>query len=77
MHDIILAKKVAKIAKKAGDAIMDIYNNSDNFQVQHKPDESPLTIADQAANEIICLFEAPEDFKASTGPLLICSISSA
>ena len=55
MHDIILAKKVAKIAKKAGDAIMDIYNNSDNFQVQHKADESPLTIADQAANEIICL----------------------
>ncbi|MFT6320051.1 MAG: 3'(2'), 5'-bisphosphate nucleotidase, partial [Granulosicoccus sp.] len=52
MYDINLAKEVAKIAKKAGDAIMKIYDNSDNFQVQHKADESPLTIADQAANEI-------------------------
>ena len=54
MYDMNLAKEVAKIAKKAGDAIMNIYDNSDNFQVQHKADESPLTIADQAANEIIC-----------------------
>jgi 3'(2'), 5'-bisphosphate nucleotidase len=54
MYDINLAKEVTKIAKKAGDAIMKIYDNSDNFQVQHKADESPLTIADQAANEIIC-----------------------
>ena len=54
MYDINLAKEVAKIAKKAGDAIMKIYDNSDNFQVEHKADESPLTIADQAANEIIC-----------------------
>lgn len=54
MYDINLAKEVAKIAKKAGDAIMKIYDNSDNFQVQLKADESPLTIADQAANEIIC-----------------------
>lgn len=54
MYNMNLAKEVAKIAKKAGDAIMKIYDNSDNFQVQHKADESPLTIADQAANEIIC-----------------------
>lgn len=54
MYNMSLAKEVAKIAKKAGDAIMKIYDNSDNFQVQQKADESPLTIADQAANEIIC-----------------------
>jgi len=54
MYDMNLAKEVAKIAKKAGDAIMKIYDNSDDFQVQQKIDESPLTIADQAANEVIC-----------------------
>ena len=55
MYNMNLAKEVAKIAKKAGDAIMKIYDNSDDFQVQHKADESPLTIADQAANDVICL----------------------
>jgi 3'(2'), 5'-bisphosphate nucleotidase len=55
MYNMNLAIEVAKIAKKAGDAIMKIYDNSDDFQVQHKADESPLTIADQAANEVICL----------------------
>lgn len=54
MYDMTLAKEVAKIAKKSGDAIMKIYDNSDDFQVQHKADESPLTIADQAANDVIC-----------------------
>ena len=29
------------------------------------------------AKEIICLLEAPEDLRASIGPLLTCSISSA
>ena len=54
MFDINLAKEVAKIAKKAGEAIMKIYDNLDDFQVQQKADESPLTIADQAANDVIC-----------------------
>lgn len=54
MHDMNLAKEVAKIAKKAGEAILKIYNMSDDFQVQQKADESPLTIADQAANDVIC-----------------------
>ncbi len=54
MIDINLAKEVAKIAKIAGEAIMKIYDNSDDFQVQQKSDESPLTIADQAANDVIC-----------------------
>ncbi|WP_444996887.1 3'(2'),5'-bisphosphate nucleotidase CysQ [Aliikangiella sp. IMCC44359] len=39
-------------AKKAGNAIMDVYN-SDDFNVQIKGDDSPLTRADLAAHHII------------------------
>ncbi|WP_432666113.1 3'(2'),5'-bisphosphate nucleotidase CysQ [Wukongibacter baidiensis] len=49
-----LAKElnVAKnLAIKAGEAIMKIYSNS--FDVEYKEDESPITIADKNANEII------------------------
>lgn len=49
---------VAAIAKEAGDAIMKIYNGTplDQWQSisQQKSDGSPLTLADSAANEIIC-----------------------
>lgn len=48
-----LAIEVTKIARDAGDAIMKIYG-TDDFQVQTKGDESPLTIADSTANGIIC-----------------------
>ncbi len=41
-----------RLALKAGDAIMDIYRSSD-LNVQLKPDKSPVTAADQAADEII------------------------
>ena len=45
--------EIAKIAAiKAGEAIMKIYNTVD-FQVEYKKDDSPLTIADKASNEII------------------------
>ncbi|MBU2019903.1 MAG: 3'(2'),5'-bisphosphate nucleotidase CysQ [Bacteroidetes bacterium] len=37
---------------KAGDAILEIYGQ-DDFQIQNKEDESPLTAADLAANDII------------------------
>lgn len=37
---------------EAGKEIMKIYE-TDNFQVENKEDESPLTIADKAANDII------------------------
>jgi 3'(2'), 5'-bisphosphate nucleotidase len=43
---------VKQVAKKAGDAIMAIYN-SDDFDVQIKGDDSPLTKADLAAHRII------------------------
>ncbi len=48
-----LAIEVTAIAKDAGDAIMKIYG-TDDFQVESKGDESPLTIADKTGNDIIC-----------------------
>ncbi|MCB0566472.1 MAG: 3'(2'),5'-bisphosphate nucleotidase CysQ [Phaeodactylibacter sp.] len=48
-----LAKEVIQIARQAGGAIMAIYGR-DDFGVELKKDESPLTLADKAANDIIC-----------------------
>ena len=42
---------VVAIAKKAGDAIMQIYKQ--DFEVEFKQDNSPLTLADKKANDII------------------------
>ena len=42
----------------AGRAIMEIYE-SDSFEVEYKEDESPLTLADKTANEIISEFLIP------------------
>lgn len=53
MNLIALAESVSQIARKAGEAIMDIYNNEDNFQVEAKSDSSPLTMADRKGNEVI------------------------
>ena len=38
-------------AKKAGEAVMDIYGT--DFRVEHKDDRSPLTLADKRSNTII------------------------
>ena len=43
---------IVTIAKKAGDAIMDIYDK--DFIVEYKDDKSPLTEADTKANKMIC-----------------------
>ena len=44
-----------KIAEKAGQAIMNIYNgDATKWDVDHKSDDSPLTRADKEANQIIC-----------------------
>ncbi len=40
------------LALEAGDKIMEIYN-SDDFEVRSKSDDSPVTIADEAADAII------------------------
>ena len=51
MLDQIDIQDIVKIAKDAGKAIMKIYNQ--NFDVEYKKDSSPLTLADQKANQII------------------------
>jgi len=40
-----------QIIKQAGDLILEVYNT--DFSVDYKEDESPLTIADQKANDLI------------------------
>lgn len=49
-----LARQVGTIARRAGAAILDIYNREEDFGVEKKADDSPLTIADRTANRIIC-----------------------
>lgn len=46
-----LLPSVIKIARDAGDRILDIYGT--DFDVEHKADESPLTAADLASHEAI------------------------
>ncbi len=49
-----LALQIVPIAREAGAAILEVYNKSGDIQVDHKADDSPLTLADQAANKVIC-----------------------
>ncbi len=52
MLENINIEDIKKIAIKAGDGVMAIYEN--DFTVKYKEDNSPLTEADIKANEIIC-----------------------
>ncbi|CAM4151291.1 3'(2'),5'-bisphosphate nucleotidase CysQ [Vreelandella rituensis] len=58
-----LMAEVASIAQRAGDAIMAVYAR-DDFGIQNKADDSPLTEADLAAHELIVagLQKLPERF---------------
>lgn len=47
-----LLDSVADIARRAGDAILQVYNSAD-FDVERKGDDSPLTAADLAAHRLI------------------------
>lgn len=47
-----LIDNVQEIAKEAGEAILEVYN-SDDFSIEQKDDNSPLTRADKAANDVI------------------------
>ena len=47
-----ICKIFRSLALTSGDVIMDIYN-SDNFEVSLKSDDSPVTIADKKADEVI------------------------
>lgn len=51
MLNKIEIQDIIDIAKQAGDAIMKIYQQ--DFQVEYKADESPLTQADKSAHNII------------------------
>lgn len=46
---------IQKIAQEAGQAIMQVYEQpTANWQLEQKADDSPLTLADQRSNAIIC-----------------------
>ena len=56
MIDILEARFVTdliRISEAAGRAIMDVYDKGAQVDVRLKSDDSPLTLADQRANEII------------------------
>jgi len=48
-----LQQPLITLVQKAGEAILDIYERSHQYAVQIKPDHSPLTQADLAANEVL------------------------
>ena len=49
----MLAKNVSDIAREAGKRILEVYDD-DDFGVETKSDDSPLTRADRLSNEVIC-----------------------
>ena len=49
-----LIPSLLQIARDAGGAILNIYEQPEQLHVEQKADESPLTAADQAANALIC-----------------------
>ena len=49
-----MIEELKSIAIEAGKAVMEIYS-TDDFQVESKGDDSPLTVADRESNRIICL----------------------
>ena len=51
MNQTELLEETLILARKAGSAIMGIYNK--DFNVEYKADESPVTDADLAAHKII------------------------
>lgn len=57
-------------AKRAGEVILDVYNS--DFAVEHKDDESPLTLADTRSHEIITN-ELKQQVIANTPPFPILS----
>lgn len=48
-----LAEKIAQISVDAGVVIMEVYNAADGIDTDTKKDDSPVTIADQKAEELI------------------------
>lgn len=49
-----IIEEVCIIAKEAGNKILEIYDNPESIGLTYKEDASPLTLADQASNRVIC-----------------------
>ncbi|MEM6966511.1 MAG: 3'(2'),5'-bisphosphate nucleotidase CysQ, partial [Bacteroidota bacterium] len=49
-----LIEDLKQISIDAGNAIMEIYQDETKFGVTEKSDSSPLTLADQKSNQVIC-----------------------
>ena len=60
--------EILKIAKRAGDAILEVYNT--DFDVENKEDNSPLTLADKRSNNIIVDFLKSFEYKGNISPIL-------
>ena len=54
MQYIQLIPELLKIARQAGDTILNIYRKFEHIEVEQKSDNSPLTLADRASNDLIC-----------------------
>jgi 3'(2'), 5'-bisphosphate nucleotidase len=54
MNHLFLVEELIKIVTLAGDKIMEVYHNEALFnEIEQKADNSPLTLADRLANQII------------------------
>ena len=53
-QDNLFLENMINLIRECNKVILDIYNS--NFEVINKNDNSPLTLADQKSNEIICNF---------------------
>ncbi len=49
-----LIDQLLPIAVKAGEAILEVYHSASDIEIVSKADDSPLTKADKAANDVIC-----------------------
>lgn len=48
-----MLEQICQLSRKAGDAIMQVYNGETPVDITHKSDDSPVTAADIAAHHII------------------------
>jgi 3'(2'), 5'-bisphosphate nucleotidase len=48
--------RLTSIAEEAGEAILEVYEQYEDVQVEKKSDDSPLTLADKRSNEVICQY---------------------
>ncbi len=51
---LTLIPELLRIARMAGEVILDVYDDPSSFGVEQKADNTPITRADRASNEMIC-----------------------